>query len=134
PSTVVFSPAKRPSLIQSSRRRRMVVAEQAESETLSYPRPVTSAAMRWSKTTASAIRGLWQPSGWVSTWSGREARNSTRIGSSTHDGKTGTGKPSVTERQQLHDNGVPCPLASPLSANPVITPTGGASKNVLRKG
>src|SRR5438309_11946022 len=88
----------------------MVVAEQAESATLSYPRPVTSAAMRWSKTTASAIRGLWQPSGWVSTWSGREARNSTRIGSSTHDGKTGTGKPSVTERQQLHDNGVPCPL------------------------
>src|SRR4051794_18311765 len=105
----------------------MVVAEQAESATLSYPRPVTSASMRWSKITASAIRGLWQPSGWVSTCSGKEARNSTRIGSSTHDGKTGTGKPSVTERQQLHDNGAPCPPASLLPANPVIPPTGGPS-------
>lgn len=116
-----------PSCDQYLTRRRMVRSEHWRSAIRSYPEPCTRAAMTRSKTIRSGMRGLWQPSGWVSTCSGSSAANWSHRGSSRHDGRTGTSPPVITERQELHDHPGSCLSCLRVVTRPFATPTAGLS-------
>ena len=62
-SAICLSRAKIPARIHSSRRARIVVAEQAESAIASYEQPNRRTCSSFSKTARSAILRRWQPSG-----------------------------------------------------------------------
>ena len=81
-----------PASIHSSRRVRIVVAEQVRSPALSRLAPSTSTWSSLSNTTRSAIRGRWahSPSGWSTVRSGRRAANWSHSGSMMKDGSAGT--------------------------------------------
>jgi hypothetical protein len=67
-SAICLSLAKIPALIYSSRRSRIVVAEQAQSAIASYEQPKRRTWMSFPKMTRSPIRGRWQPSGWEGSY------------------------------------------------------------------
>jgi len=103
---ICLSRAKIPALIHSSRRSRIVVAEQAQSAIASCEQPNRRTWTSFSKMIRSGIRCRWHPSGCEGAYTGRggsSAANWSHSGSSSHHGlrRIWSGEPARTQYPRI---------------------------------